>query len=56
MTHRERDEIVMCLRIGAAQARKDADAGAVSVRDIHLKTAEYREDLARRLEAAPLRG
>lgn len=52
MTPKARREIVQCLRLGAVQSRKDAEAAAVSVRDIHLRAAEYREWLANQIEAA----
>lgn len=46
-------ELAICARLGAQQARKDAEgAGAVSVKHAHLRTAELREQLAERIEAA----
>jgi hypothetical protein len=51
-TDAELAELAQCARLGAVQARKDAQAGAVSVKDIHLRMAELRERLAERLEAA----
>lgn len=55
-TDTELAELAMCARLGAVQARKDAEsADAVSVKHVHIKTAELREQLAERLEAARLR-
>jgi len=52
-TDTELAELAMCSRYGATKAREDAErATAVSVKDAHLKTAELREEMARRLEAA----
>lgn len=43
----------MCCRCGAAQSRKDAEEQpSLAVKQIHLKTAEYREELARMFEEA----
>lgn len=53
-TDTELAELAMCARLGAVQARKDAQAATVSVRDIHLKTAELRDQLAQRLDALRL--
>lgn len=55
-TDTELAELAICARYGAQKAREDADrADAVSVKHVHQKTAEAREELARRIEAARAR-
>lgn len=46
-------EIALCLRIGAKQDREDARAQeALTVKDLHVRSAEFREALAERFEKA----
>jgi len=46
-------ELAICARYGAQKSREEAEkTSAVSVKHIHLRTAEVRDELARRLEAA----
>ena len=52
LTDNEIDTLVFVLRGSAAIARMDAERGAVSVREIHLRTAARYEELIQRFEAA----
>jgi hypothetical protein len=51
LTDLELSELAMCLRLGAKQCHVDAErAGAISAREIHLRGARFREELAARLD------
>jgi hypothetical protein len=53
MTQQEMIEIAACLRIGAQQDRKNAEAqDALTVKNTLLRSAEFREALAERFQKA----
>lgn len=52
LTDKEIDRLLFLLRGSAERSRRDAELGAVSVKDIHLRTAARYEELIRRFEAA----